>query len=95
MKTRLLLVLTAMIMVCSTQAQKVKIDVGLLKDDIVAKENFVVKIIDEDLNTTEVKSIKRFTAELEYDKEYKIIFYCEGCQPKFIYFDTNTSDKRK
>lgn len=80
----------------SAQTKKMTIKVDLLKDGEVSKtNNFVVKIIDEQYVQYEITPKTGFTADLEYNHQYKVIFYHEGTQPKYVYINTKVPIERK
>lgn len=78
----------------STKKMTIKVD--LLKDGEVSKtNNFIVKIIDEQYVQYEIKPKTGFTADLEYNHQYKVIFYHEGTQPKYVYINTKAPVEKK
>lgn len=57
------------------------------------KENVKITIIDNSLKVKELLSSgSKFLYNLEYDKEYTVLFEYEGCQAKSIYFNNYTED---
>ena len=77
---------------------RLTIDCTILKNNkylIKQDEPFIVKIIDENLNTLEFEVYRKFTYDLDYNNNYKIVFYGQDCQVKYINLNTKTKDRRK
>ncbi len=88
----IMLVLMAMFFIvnkATSQNDQLSIDCTILKNNTcVLENNFIVKITDDLNKEIEFKSNIGFTCDLIYGHIYKLIFYSDGCQPKFITIDT-------
>lgn len=78
----------------NTNHMQVNCDITVNKHKLKNNENVLVTIIDNSLNSKEILVSNKLLYNLEYNREYTILFEYKGCQAKSIYFNnyTNATD---
>lgn len=92
MKNLLLLTLFAITLTNCIAQNKIQVNctITIDKKKIPKGKHVLVTIIDNTLNSREIQVSDKLLYNLDYNKEYTILFEYEGCQAKSIYFNNYT-----
>ncbi len=89
--TLLLAILISTISIAQTNPQmQLNCDITINGKKIPKNDYVLVTIIDNTLNSKVIQVPNKLLYNLEYNREYTILFEYEGCQAKSIYFNNYT-----